>query len=140
MIIICYLKWTFILLCFPLTPVGQSSTTSEPPAFTPIVDICSNVTNGGLENDSSKNCTNGTVDADYKLGDWMKCTPLQKESIKDGFSEMIDMIGRDYKFPDDPPDKRTYYYVDWTSAVAIDFFGPAATIDKETRRDILGTI
>jgi len=118
---------------------GQKSSTSVPTS-SPIIGSTTNRTNSFLEDAPNTPSTNDTIGAEYKLGDWKKCEDWQKLAIRDAFSEMIEMIGREYIASDDPPSSRKYRYVDWKSAIAIDYFGSAATLDSNTREVILGKL
>jgi len=76
----------------------------------------------------------GQVDPEYALTGFDKCTErgFDISHIKDGFSDMIRMIGRD-QFQPEPINN--YPPIDWVSAAAIDFWGPAEK-SKNYREDI----
>lgn len=76
----------------------------------------------------------GQVDPKYALIGFDECEDrgFSIKHITDGFSDMIKMIGRDPLQPQ-PIDK--YPPIDWVSAAAIDFWGPAEK-SKNYREDI----
>jgi hypothetical protein len=63
--------------------------------------------------------TSGDVHAEYKLWEYDGCSSSQINTIKSGFSEMVIMVGGKGGII------RSYPTVDWNSAVAQDFWGPA---------------
>ena len=69
---------------------------------------------------SASNNASGIVSPQYKLKGFDKCTEqgFDIQHIKDGFTEMIEMILNN-------PYNTDYPEVRWVSAAAIDFFGPA---------------
>lgn len=96
--------YTLLLAAFcGVTTLAQSSTTAD----------TSTVTNLPVFGRS------GDVNATYRLRGYEGCSANQIDQIKSGFSEMVIMVmgkGNIYT---------TYPAIDWNSAVAQDFWGPA---------------
>ena len=72
----------------------------------------------------SRVATNGEVNVDYALTGFKDCKKpgFDEQKIRDGFKEMIEMIGRN---PSKPVPIDEYPPIDWKSAAAMDFWGPA---------------
>ncbi|KAM0716045.1 hypothetical protein Q7P37_008559 [Cladosporium fusiforme] len=97
-----------IFLCVMLHVLAiaaQSSTSSTQPSITSPPE--------GLETSDP-----GVVSPNYALRGWEGCSPDQIAAIKEGFSDMITMVmGNDNKY--------RYPKIDWNSAAAQDYWGPA---------------
>jgi hypothetical protein len=84
--------------------LAQTSTSTESPTSTDVPD---------------RTDTSGDVHAEYKLRGYEGCSASQIDAIKSGFAEMVIMVGGKGGII------RSYPKVDWNSAVAQDFWGPA---------------
>jgi hypothetical protein len=83
--------------------LAQSSTLTESPASTNVPD-------------TSKL---GDVNADYKLWGYDGCSSAQINAIRSGFADMVIMVMGEGTI------STKYPTIDWNSAVAQDFWGPA---------------